>query len=68
MGDELADYVVTAVCFPIGWPIVKLLTLGKYPVKGSWFAFTAQSQWTTMTGVAFLLIAMMIALKQFDIL
>ncbi|MFC3943709.1 hypothetical protein CCU68_31880 [Pseudomonas gingeri NCPPB 3146 = LMG 5327] len=67
MGDVLAGLIVTAICFPIGWPIVKLVTLGKYPSRGSWFASTAQAQWTTMTGFTFLIIAMMFALKQFDV-
>ena len=67
MGEVLAGLIVTAICFPVGWPIVNLVTLGKYPSKGSWFAGTAQNQWTTMTGVSFLIIVMMVAFKQFDV-
>ena len=38
----LFEVVARAIFYPVGWPIVKLLTLGKYPVKGSWFAETQQ--------------------------
>lgn len=29
----LFEVVARAMFYPVGWPIVKLLTLGKYPVK-----------------------------------
>jgi len=63
--DILLGLILRAICFPLGWPIVKLLTRGKYPTKGSWFADTPQAQWTTGVGLAVLVIAMMAALKQF---
>ncbi|NWB98978.1 hypothetical protein HX882_24090 [Pseudomonas gingeri] len=66
MFDELITKVIFhAICFPVGWPIVKLLTRGKYPTKGSWFAETPEAQWTAGVGLAVLVIAMMAVLKQF---
>ncbi|MGA8138796.1 MULTISPECIES: hypothetical protein [Pseudomonas] len=65
LDDMLTEVIVRAICFPVGWPVVKLLTRGKYPAKGSWFADTPQAQWTTAVGLAALVIAMMAALKQF---
>jgi len=63
--DVLAEMIFHAICFPVGWPIVKLVTRGKYPAKQSWFAGTPQSEWTAAVGAAALVIAMMAALKQF---
>lgn len=65
MLDVLAEVIFHAICFPVGWPIVKLITRGKYPAKGSWFAETPEAQWTSAVGLAALTIAMMAALKQF---
>jgi len=42
----LAEYVFQAIFFPIGWPLMKILTLGKYPAKGSWFSENPSAQWT----------------------
>lgn len=36
--DILVEVIFRAIYFPIGWPIVRLITLGKHPSKGSWFA------------------------------
>ncbi|ALU62345.1 MULTISPECIES: hypothetical protein [Pseudomonas] len=62
----LFEVVARAMFYPVGWPIVKLLTLGKYPVKGSWFAETPAANWATGMGVATLAIIMMALLHQFD--
>ena len=61
----LVDFVFQAICFPIGWPLMKALTLGKYPAKGSWFSESPSAQWTSAIGLAVLVIAMMAAMKQF---
>ncbi|MCD5994738.1 hypothetical protein KDX38_13755 [Pseudomonas sp. CDFA 602] len=60
--------IFRAICYPIGWPIVRLLTLGKYPVKGSWFSTAPAAQWTSGIGLAVLLVVMMALLKQFDVI
>lgn len=65
MFDALVELMFRTICFPVGWPVVKIITLGKYPSKGSWFASTPESQWTTGTGAVVLAVAMMAALKQF---
>ncbi|MEG5262747.1 hypothetical protein TRP66_00415 [Pseudomonas sp. JDS28PS106] len=63
--DVLIEIICRAICFPVGWPLVKLITLGKYPSRGSWFASTPKAQWTTGSGLAVLTIVMMAVLKQF---
>lgn len=65
MLDILIEVIFRAICFPIGWPIVRLITLGKHPSKGSWFAYTPESEWTSAVGLAVLVIAIMAAMKQF---
>ncbi|KTB78133.1 hypothetical protein ABNM12_02450 [Pseudomonas syringae] len=65
MFDVLIEAIFRAICFPVGWPIVKLLTRGKYPSKGSWFAYTPESEWTSAVGFTVLMIATMAAMKQF---
>lgn len=65
MLDILIEVVFRAVCFPLGWPIMRLITWGKYPSNGSWLAHTPESEWTSGAGVTVLLVGMMAALKQF---
>ncbi|MCQ2998266.1 hypothetical protein NLO98_00660 [Pseudomonas syringae] len=65
MMEILAGLFFRTICYPIGWPVMKIFTLGKYPVKGSWFTQTPQDEWTSAIGLAVLVIAMMAALKQF---
>ena len=48
--DILVEVIFRAICFPIGWPIVRLITLGKHPSKGSWFAYTPEAQCTSAAG------------------
>jgi hypothetical protein len=63
--DPLIEVIFRAIFFPVGWPIMRLITLGKYPSKGAWFASTPESDWTCGVGLAVLLIAGMAAMKQF---
>ncbi|TFZ33634.1 hypothetical protein EWW49_29820 [Pseudomonas syringae] len=65
MLDVLIEASFRAICFPVGWPIVTLLTRGKYPSKGSWFAYTPESEWPSAVGFAVLMVALMAAMKQF---
>lgn len=60
----LVDFVFQAICFTIGWPLMKALTQGKYPAKGSWFSESLSAQWTSAIGLAVLVIVMMAAMKQ----
>lgn len=34
MFDTPIEEIFRVACFPIGWPLVRLFTLGKYPPKG----------------------------------
>lgn len=43
--------------------LVRLITLGKHPSKGSWFAYTPKSEWTSAVGLAVLVIAIMAAMN-----
>ncbi|MBC3957147.1 MULTISPECIES: hypothetical protein [Pseudomonas] len=63
--EALLEVVLTAICYPIGWPIVKLVTRGKYPLPGSWFSETAPAQWAVGTGLAVLVVLMMALFGQF---
>ncbi len=65
MIDILVEVIFRAVCFPIGWPLMRLVTLGRYPSKGSWFSYTPESEWTSALGLAVLVVAMMAMLRQF---
>lgn len=65
--DIFSDTIFQAIFFPIGWPIVKLVTLGRYPSKGSWFAETGEAEWTAGLGLATVVIAGMAAMGQFGI-
>ncbi|MCI3947241.1 hypothetical protein K0038_04330 [Pseudomonas syringae] len=64
--DGLLEAVCRAIFYPVGWPVVKLLTLGKYPLKGSWFAESPSANWTTGIGAAVLVLIMMALFHQFD--
>ncbi|GFM80331.1 hypothetical protein PSCICO_39760 [Pseudomonas cichorii] len=66
MIEELFEFVFRAIFYPIGWPVVKLITLGKYPSKNAWFSTRPESDWTMGIGIAISLIAMMAALAQFE--
>ncbi|GFM76906.1 MULTISPECIES: hypothetical protein [Pseudomonas] len=59
MIDILVEVVFRAVCYFVGWPVMKALTLGKYPVKGSLFAETAQATLTSLIGIAVLAITVL---------
>ncbi|ARU88576.1 hypothetical protein B9K09_11645 [Pseudomonas sp. M30-35] len=59
-----AELLLRCISFPIGWPLVKLFTLGRYPTKGSWFADRPETQWTAGIGLAVLVLVLMIMLKQ----
>ncbi|CAN7260274.1 hypothetical protein LOY47_20240 [Pseudomonas brassicacearum] len=69
MLDILVDFVLEpvarAIFYPIGWPIVKLISWGRYPSKGMWFKDTPESNWTMGLGIAAVVIAIMVALHQF---
>lgn len=61
----LFELAFRALCYPIGWPIVRLLTWGRYPQRGMWMSHKPEAEWTSGVGVTVLLIAMMAVLQQF---
>lgn len=64
---ELLAPVLQAVCYPIGWPLMKLLTLGRYPRRGSWFSDSTASTMTTMLGVVVVLVTVLALTGQFAV-
>lgn len=64
---ELIAPVLRALFYPLGWPVVQLITLGRYPHKGSWLRDTRQTDITAIIGVAVALVGMMAALQQFRV-
>ncbi|WP_080215778.1 hypothetical protein, partial [Pseudomonas syringae] len=65
--QELLEVILRAICYPVGWPIVRLLSRGRYPSRGSWFSNTAEANWTVATGLAILVITMMALLHQLGV-
>lgn len=65
MFDTLIEEMFRVACFPIGWPFMRLVTLGKYPSKGSWLACTSEAELTAAIGLAILVVGLMAAMKQF---
>ena len=45
MFDTLIEEIFRVACFPISWPLVRLVTLGKYPC-------TPEADWTAAVGLA----------------
>ena len=64
---ELLAPALRALFYPLGWPVVKLITLGRYPLKGSWLRDTRQTDFTAIIGFAVALVGMMAALQQFRV-
>nr|WP_232849404.1 hypothetical protein [Pseudomonas capsici] len=55
----MVEVVFRAICYFVGWPVMKALTLGKYPVKGSWFSETLQANLTSLMGIAVLAVTVL---------
>ncbi|MHC8320870.1 hypothetical protein ACYZT4_09240 [Pseudomonas sp. GB2N2] len=65
MIDIFIEVAFRGVCFPIGWPVMKLVTLGKYPSTGAWLTHTPEAEWTCAAGLVVLVMATMLLLGQF---
>lgn len=52
MGDVLLEVVMRFICYPVGWVVLKLVTLGRYPAKGGLFSAAAAAEWTSAVGLA----------------
>lgn len=66
IGDLALEIIFRGACFPVGWPVVKLATAGRYPSKGAWFAQRVESDWTSAVGLVVLLVVMMLLARQFS--
>ncbi|MCU1758374.1 hypothetical protein NTD84_01380 [Pseudomonas sp. 14P_8.1_Bac3] len=67
MLDIFIEVAFRGVCFPFGWPVVKLATLGRYPSSGAWLAHTPEAEWTCAAGLVVLAVAGMFLMGQFMI-
>ncbi|MED5606221.1 hypothetical protein VV867_00770 [Pseudomonas sp. JH-2] len=65
MPDLLLEVLFHSLCYPVGWPVVKLFTLGRYPRRHTYMSGEYDAEWTAAIGLAVLVIAMMAALRQF---
>ncbi|MBB2897036.1 hypothetical protein [Pseudomonas sp. AS2.8] len=64
--DYLLELLLRLFCFPIGWPVMKLLSWGRYPKPKTWFAETPQSDWTSGIGLLVWTVVLLAVLKQFE--
>lgn len=65
MIEAIGEILLRALCYPVGWLFMSLVTLGKYPARWDWFGETVTAQWTLGIGCAVLVVTMMAVLQQF---
>lgn len=65
MGELLLEAVSRLVCYPVGWVVVRCVTLGRYPAKGGLAGFTHGSEWTCAVGLAVWVVGVMVAIGLF---
>ncbi|OCR21592.1 hypothetical protein AFK24_28970 [Pseudomonas syringae] len=65
MIEAIGEILLRAVCYPVGWLFMRVVTLGKYPARWDWFGETVIAQWTLGIGCAVLVVTMMASLHQF---
>lgn len=63
----LGEFIFHTICYLVGWPFVKLLTLGRYPSAGAWKTTRPEAGWTCALGLTVMVVVMMAALGQFDL-
>jgi len=63
--QQLARALFGILCYAIGWPFMKLLTLGAYPRKHGWLDHERDGLWTSMLGLVILLVAILAVCGQF---
>lgn len=64
LGYLLAEIVFGTLFYWLGWPWVKLLSLGKYPQQ-RWCIGTRENTYVACVGVGISVLALMAALGQF---
>lgn len=63
--QQLARVLFYGLCYAIGWPFVKLITLGTYPRKHGWLDDNRDGLWTSMLGLVILLVGILAVCGQF---
>lgn len=64
LADILGDFLLGTLFYWLGWPWVKLFTLGKYPRHG-WRSGHREEGWVQGVGILVLALGLMAALGQF---
>jgi hypothetical protein len=64
--EELFKPLVAPLLYAVGWPIVKLLTLGRYPRPGLSRSYCMEAQWVRGAGVTLLVLLGAAALGLFS--
>ncbi|MHA6194687.1 hypothetical protein ACX3YG_09990 [Pseudomonas wadenswilerensis] len=62
---EIARIFFYGLFYAIGWPFMKLLTLGSYPRKNGWRDHKRDGLWTAMLGTVIVIVTVMAVCGQF---
>lgn len=62
--EVIGELFFGTLCYWLGWPWVKLITLGKYPRHG-WLSGRREETYVQCVGVAVLALGLMAVLGQF---
>jgi len=65
LGEKLKP-LIAALLFAVGWPVVKVLTLGRYPRPGILRSYCMEAQWVRGAGMALLVLLGASALRLFS--
>jgi len=63
--EVLGELILGSLFYWLGWPWVKLCTLGRYPRHG-WLSGRREETYVQCVGLAVLVLALLIVLGQFD--
>ncbi|QXI40341.1 hypothetical protein [Pseudomonas xantholysinigenes] len=55
----LIDLLLRGLCYPLGWPVVKLFSLGRHPRPGGWLSDRRDADWTAAIGLLILVLALL---------
>ena len=66
IGYFITEILLGTFFYAIGWPFVKVATLGKYP-KSEWLSGSTREAYVCCVGIVILAIALMTVLGQFNL-
>ena len=66
LGYLFGELIFGTLCYWLGWPWVKLFTLGRYPRHG-WLSGRREKTHVQCVGLAVLALGLMAALGQFEV-